>query len=64
VRLVTVGAIAARAGSGSNRVGFNGRVRDRALTPGGYVATLTATDAAGNRSRPVTVTFTLIRARR
>lgn len=36
--------------AGPNRIAFGGRLRGRKLRPGRYVAILTATDAAGNRT--------------
>ncbi|MCU0314368.1 MAG: hypothetical protein MUC84_09955, partial [Solirubrobacteraceae bacterium] len=47
--------------AGDVRVAFSGRLGRRVLRPGTYRATLTATDAAGNRSRPVIVTLTVVR---
>jgi hypothetical protein len=41
---------------------LSGRVGRRALTPGAYRLEVTATDAAGNRSRPVTASFRIARA--
>src|SRR6185503_8128882 len=41
--------------AGLNRVAYSGRVGTTKLRPGTYRATLTATDAAGNRSRARTV---------
>jgi hypothetical protein len=46
---------------GLNRVAFSGRVGKKALRRGKYRATLTATDRAGNRSRPARVGFTVVR---
>jgi hypothetical protein len=46
---------------GANRIRFSGRLRGRALKPGRYVAVLSATDAAGNRSAPVRVRFRVLR---
>ncbi len=48
--------------AGTNAIAFSGRFRGRALKPGRYVAVLTATDAAGNRSRPRSIRFTVLRA--
>jgi len=46
---------------GSNRVAFSGRIGSRKLVPGRYQATLTATDAAKNTSKAVTISFTIVR---
>jgi len=46
---------------GRNRKRFTGRVGRLKLRPGSYRATLVATDAAGNRSRPRRVRFTALR---
>ncbi|MEA2408872.1 MAG: hypothetical protein QOE69_2991 [Thermoleophilaceae bacterium] len=51
-----------RRSAGANTIAFSGRIRGRALRPGRYVAVLTATDAAGNRSRKRAVRFTVLRA--
>jgi hypothetical protein len=46
---------------GRNKVPFSGRIGVRALRRGRYRATVSATDAAGNRSRRRYVTFTIVR---
>ncbi len=46
---------------GSQRVTFSGRIRRRALRPGLHRATITVTDAAGNRSSAVVVSFRVVR---
>lgn len=46
---------------GMQRVRFNGKIRRRALPPGAYRATIRATDAHGNRSRAVRLTFRIVR---
>ena len=46
------GRFAATARAGANRKRFSGRIGRRALKPGRYRASLVATDAAGNASRP------------
>jgi hypothetical protein len=46
--------------AGHVALAFSGKLH-RALTPGTYRLTLVATDPAGNRSRPVTLTFRVIR---
>lgn len=52
-----------RAGRGPGRVKtpFSGRIGRRALRPGLHRATLTATDPAGNHSRPRRVRFRVVR---
>jgi hypothetical protein len=48
--------------AGSNRVGFQGRLsRSKKLVPGRYTLTITAADAAGNRSSTRTAGFTVLR---
>lgn len=44
-------------------VAFSGRIGTRRLSPGRYRFAVTATDAAGNRSRVRTIGFTVIAAR-
>ena len=46
---------------GGNRVAYTGRTAKGTLKPGRYRATLRATDAAGNRSKATTLTFTIVR---
>jgi hypothetical protein len=48
--------------AGSNAIAFSGRFRGRGLKPGRYIAVLTATDAAGNKSRARSIRFTVLRA--
>ena len=48
--------------AGPNAISFSGRVRGHRLRPGRYVAVLTATDAAGNRSRSRSIRFTVLPA--
>jgi len=45
---------------GADSITFSGRIGRRALGPRGYMATLTASNAAGS-SRPVTLSFTIVR---
>jgi hypothetical protein len=47
--------------TGLNRVAYSGRVGKTKLRPGTYRAALTATDAAGNRSRARTVSFRVVK---
>lgn len=49
------------AGPGGAAVAITGRIGATVLTPGTYVATVTAIDGAGNRSRPARVTITVVR---
>jgi hypothetical protein len=48
-------------GAGANRIAFRGRIGRRALAVGSYRATVTATDDAGNRSRPRRANFRIVR---
>lgn len=47
--------------AGANRIAFSGRIGRRALPLGSYRLTLTARDAAGNRSSARRVTFTIVK---
>lgn len=47
---------------GANRIALTGRIGRRALRPGRYRLRVTATDAAGNRSRTRTRTFRIVRS--
>lgn len=47
--------------SGAGAVAFSGRINRRALPRGTHRITLVATDAAGNRSLPVQLTFRIVR---
>jgi hypothetical protein len=47
--------------AGRGRIGFSGRIGRRALRPGRYRATLTATDLAGNRSPARRLSFRVVR---
>jgi WD40-like Beta Propeller Repeat len=47
--------------AGRARIALSGRIGRRALAPGAYRLTLTARDAAGNTSKPVRRTFTIVR---
>jgi hypothetical protein len=46
--------------AGRNTVKFSGRLGRRALGPGSYRATITATDASGNRSKPRRASFRIV----
>jgi Domain of unknown function (DUF4394) len=60
-RYVAVGSISASGIAGPNSVKFSGRLKGRPLAVGSYRATLTATDAAGQRSGPTTLRFSIVR---
>jgi hypothetical protein len=62
-RFRRIGAFARPGGVGTNTRRFSGRIGRRSLKPGRYRATLVATDAAGNRSKPVRLRFRVVRAR-
>jgi hypothetical protein len=49
-----------RLGAGRRTIAFDGRVTRRPLEPGVYRATIVATDAAGDTSRPRQVTFRVV----
>ena len=53
--------IRAGRGPGNVSIPFTGRLDGRALSPGNYTASVTAIDGSGNRSRPRTVGFTVVR---
>ena len=61
VTLILQGTLTRTSHAGRNRVAFSGRIGSRALSPGHYQATITATDQARNRSRPKAVVFTIIK---
>jgi Ca2+-binding RTX toxin-like protein len=66
-RFVRVGSFVAAAAAGANATRFSGRLGTTTLRRGSYRVSLTAVDAAGNRSRPAKATFqvvTLASARR
>ncbi len=56
-----LGSLKRVATSGANRVAFSGTIGGKALAPGRYTLTATATDAAGNASRVVTATFQIVK---
>jgi len=61
-RYVRVGALMRLAVPGPNSVPFTGRIGSKALKPGKYMLTVTATDLAGNMSaRAATGKFTVVR---
>ncbi len=60
-RIITKGTLTRTSHQGKNRVAFSGRIGSRKLAPGRYQATITATDAARNTSKPRTITFMIVR---
>ncbi|HET8536437.1 MAG TPA: Ig-like domain-containing protein [Solirubrobacteraceae bacterium] len=61
-RRVAAGSLLRRAlAQGRHSIVFSGRVRSKALVRGHYVATLAATDPAGNAGRARTLRFTIVR---
>jgi hypothetical protein len=56
------GTIRRNSHAGANRIAFSGRIGRRALRPGRYVATITATDASGKPSAPRTLRFTVVKS--
>jgi hypothetical protein len=61
LRTVTQGTLAFVGKSGANRVSFQGSIsRSRKLKPGRYTLIITATDAAGQRSSPRRLSFTIV----
>ena len=61
LRTVTVGTISFTGHLGTNKVFFQGRLsRSKKLQPGRYMVTVNATDAAGGRSTPVSLRFTVV----
>lgn len=59
-RILTKGTLTRTSRKGVNSVAFSGRIGSRALRPGRYRATLTATDAARKASVPRTIAFTIV----
>ena len=60
VRMLSRGTLTRSSHPDANRVAFSGRVGSKALEPGRYSATLTATDGSNQTSKPVTVYFTIV----
>src|SRR5262249_51901574 len=60
-RLLARVGLARHAKVGRGSLVFSGRWGKHRLAPGSYQATLTAKDAAGNASKPVTIRFSVIR---
>jgi hypothetical protein len=60
-RRLTAGSLPFSAHGGSDRVAFQGRISSaRKLAPGRYTLTITARDAAGLRSAPALLSFTIV----
>lgn len=60
VRLGPRGRLTRKSARGANAVYFSGRVGSKALRPGSYQATLSATDGAGNTSKAETTFFKIV----
>jgi hypothetical protein len=61
VRTVTAAGLSLKAPSGADNIGFAGRVtHTHKLTPGSYTVTITATNAAGASSPPMSLRFTIV----
>jgi hypothetical protein len=63
-RFVKKGTLTRTDKSGANSLHFTGRIGRRALKPGSYRVTITANDAAGNKSKPKTLSFRVVKKRR
>jgi len=61
LRTVTLGSVSKSVAEGSNSLKFSGRVDRKALKPGAYTASLLATDAATNRSKPANAKFKIVK---
>lgn len=60
-RTIKRGALSFSGKSGANKLSFKGRLsRTKQLKPGRYTVTLTATNAAGLKSAPQTLAFTIL----
>ena len=59
---ISVPGVMVRTGRGPGKVAipFSGHVGGARLKPGSYVASVTAIDGSGNRSRPSAVKFTVV----
>jgi hypothetical protein len=60
-RTIVAGTLTRKLQAGKRSVPFSGRIGRRALSPRSYTVTITGTDAAGNRSKPTTLSFTIVR---
>ena len=61
-KAITVPGVLVRGarGPGAASIPFSGRLGGARLAPGSYVASVSAIDGSGNRSRPATVRFTVV----
>jgi hypothetical protein len=59
--LATVATLTRMVGAGRSSVAFSGRIGSRALAPGSYRLVLTVRDGAGNVSKAVQRSFTIVR---
>ncbi len=57
--LILLTLVRAHGGAGANAIAFSGRFGKSRLAKGAYTATITATDAANNRSAPRSAAFTV-----
>jgi hypothetical protein len=60
-RYVPVASFTQRVAAGRNTRSYRGMIGARRLGPGAYRAEIVATDSASNDSRPLKVTFTILR---
>jgi hypothetical protein len=61
-RTVTAGSLTFTGHGGTNEVVFQGRISPlEKLKPGRYTVVITATNASGQRSQPVSLTFTIVK---
>ena len=61
-RTLTRGTLSFNAHAGTNKMRFQGRItRSQNLKPGRYTVTVTATNAAGQRSLPKSLSFTIVK---
>jgi hypothetical protein len=60
-RFVKKGTLNRSGVAGANSLHFTGRIGRRALKPGSYRVTITATDAAGNLSKTKTLSFRVVK---
>ena len=60
-RIVVNATLIRASHQGANSVAFSGRIGSKALTPGIYQATLTASDPAKNTSKPQTISITIVK---
>ncbi|MDQ6848680.1 MAG: cell wall-binding repeat-containing protein [Actinomycetota bacterium] len=59
-RVLSRGTLTRASHVGANSVAFSGRIGSKKLSPGSYLATLIATDAANNSSKGRTISFTIV----